>query len=305
MDIEDRDQDPSQIQQMWGVLKTLASTKDEPDDSQPQSKRQKAEHRPTKGKGKGKNRRTPQQSSQTDDLRQIVQTLARLSLRHEDALRGLAMEQDYMLFLSLGPGSIMFKMMQATEEWHLTEPQDRTMPLRIKVLRVMLEELLTRVRKLQTARQEDDLVQTLLKFHYLTPGENSNELRFSFLQWNPTQKALEIDTNRTALTMPYVANQITKILTLLQQQALIIRFGALRPNAQIQQNMNKEQTSTPQVIPWRLSLALSHRHSMEMHSVWQEMTHSGAWQLILGRMRQANLQRTPLASHLGRLLETM
>ena len=88
------------------------------------------------------------------------------------------------------------------------------MPLRIKVLRVMLEELLTRVRKLQTARQEDDLVQTLLKFHYLTPGENSNELRFSFLQWNPTQKALEIDTNRTALTMPYVANQITKNIDL-------------------------------------------------------------------------------------------
>ena len=56
-----------------------------------------------------------------------------------------------MLFLSLGPGSIMMKMMQATEEWHLTEPKDRAMPLRIKVLRVLLEELLSRVRKVYRA----------------------------------------------------------------------------------------------------------------------------------------------------------
>ena len=43
------------------------------------------------------------------------------------------------------------KMMQATEEWHLTEPKDRAMPLRIKVLRVLLEELLSRVRKVYRA----------------------------------------------------------------------------------------------------------------------------------------------------------
>ena len=139
-------------------------------------------------------------------------------------------------------------------------------------------QLLTRVRKLQNARPEDDLVQTLIKFNYLTQGENSNDLRFSYLQWNPTQKAMEKDPDRAALTMQHVATQITKILTLLQQQSLIIRFGALRPNAQIKQNVRKEPTSTPQVVPWRLSLALTHRHSAETRSTWQELTHSGVWQ---------------------------
>ena len=215
------------------------------------------------------------------------------------------MEQDYVLFLSLGPGSIRLKMMQATKEWHLTEPKDRALPLRIKVLRVLLEELMNRVRKLQAARPEDDLVKTLIKFQYLTLGENSNDHRFSFLQRNTTTKALEIHPDRQALTMAHTINLLTKILTLLQQHSIVIRFGALRPNAQIQQNLQKEQSANPQVIPWRLSLAMTHRHSAEMHSAWQEMTHSGVWQLVLGRMRQATLQRTPLATHLGRLLENM
>lgn len=299
----DMEEDQHQVQQMWGVLKVL--TKEEDENSQPQSKRQKAEHTPNKGKGKGKTRRTQTSTPATEDLTHIVKTLARLSLRHEDALRGLAMEQDYMLFLSLGPGSIMVKMMQATEDWHLTEPKDRALPLKIKVLRTLLEELLNRVRKLQAARPEEELVQTLLKFQYLTLGENANDLRFSFMQWNPEKKTLETDTDRQALPMNHVLNQLTKILALLQQHALIIRFGALRPNAQIQQSLNHAQSAQPQVIPWRLTLAMTHRQSAEMHAIWQELAHSGVWQLILGRMRQATHHRTPLASHLGRLLENM
>ena len=42
MDIED--QDPNQFEQMWGVLKIVASTTDGHDASQRQSKRQKADH---------------------------------------------------------------------------------------------------------------------------------------------------------------------------------------------------------------------------------------------------------------------
>ena len=256
---------------MWGVLKVL--TKEENENSQPQSKRQKAERTPNKGKGKGKTRRTQTSTPATEDLTHIVKTLARLSLRHED--------------------------------WHLTEPKDRALPLKIKVLRTLLEELLNRVRKLQAARPEEELVQTLLKFQYLTLGENANDLRFSFMQWNPEKKTLETDTDRQALPMNHVLNQLTKILALLQQHALIIRFGALRPNAQIQQSLNHAQSAQPQVIPWRLTLAMTHRQSAEMHAIWQELAHSGVWQLILGRMRQATHHRTPLASHLGRLLENM
>ena len=255
-----RGTDQNHVQQMRGVLKALTSHMEDEDGSLPQSK---ADRVPTKGKGKGKARKNHHSTQQPEDLRNIVHTLARLSLRHTDALRGLAMDQE-CLFLSPGPGSIMLKMMQATEEWHLTEPKDRTLPRRIKVLRVLLEELMSRVRKLQAARPEDELVQTLIKFQYVTQGENSNDLRFSFLQWNPALKALQIDQERQALTMTHTVNQLTKILTLLQQHSLIIQFGALRPNAQIQQNLHKEQNSSPQVIPWHLSFAMSHRRSAEI-----------------------------------------
>ena len=178
-------------------------------------------------------------------------------------------------------------------------------PLRIKVLHVLLEELLARVQKLQKTPLEDALVKTLLQHQYVTLNDNARELNFPFLHWNPELKKLELNMDQTPLTMTHVTTQLTRILTLLQNHAVIVRFSALRPNAQIQQHMTKLTAATPQVIPWRLSLSMNHKYSLEMHSLWQELAFSGLWQLILGRMRPASLQRTPLAGHLGRMLETL
>ena len=182
---------------------------------------------------------------------------------------------------------------------------DRLIPLRIKVLHVLLEELLARVQKLQKTPLEDALVKTLLQHQYVTLNDNARELNFPFLHWNPELKKLELNMDQTPLTMTHVTTQLTRILTLLQNHAVIVRFSALRPNAQIQQHMTKPTVATPQVIPWRLSLSMNHKYSLEMHSLWQELAFSGLWQLILGRMRPASLQRTPLAGHLGRMLETL
>ena len=121
MDTMDNDQDP--VQEMWGVLKSLTPMEVDPT---PNPKRQRADHQPPKGKGKGKHKSRKDQSHNPQDaeLRPVVQALARLVLRHEDTLRGLAVDQDFMLFLSLGPGSSMVKMMQATDDWHQQAPTD-------------------------------------------------------------------------------------------------------------------------------------------------------------------------------------
>ena len=103
----------------------------------PAAKRQRGDPAPAKGKGKGKNKRSVKQQDNPEDLRPIVQALTRLVLRHEDGLRGLAMEQDFM-FLILGPGTSVVKMMKSTTECHSTPPHKR----------VLLEELLHRAHKL-------------------------------------------------------------------------------------------------------------------------------------------------------------
>ena len=66
------------------------------------------------------------------------------------------------------------KMIKATEEWHLTEPKDRAAPLRIQVLRVLLEELLRRATKLKHAKPEDDLIKTLIQYQCVVMDERQS-----------------------------------------------------------------------------------------------------------------------------------
>ena len=54
---------------------------------------------------------------------------------------------------------------------------------------------------------------------------------------------------RSILSVQHVMTQLTRILSLLQQHSLIIHFGALRPNAQIQQTLNKDHGSNRPVVP--------------------------------------------------------
>ena len=72
------------------------------------------------------------------------------------------------------------KMMKATEEWHLTEPKDKAVPLRIQVLRVLLEDLLHRATKLKHAKPEDDLIKTSIQYQYVVMDEQQ-PLQFTYL----------------------------------------------------------------------------------------------------------------------------
>ena len=57
--------------------------------------------------------------------------------------------------------------------------------------------------------------------------------------------------------------------------------------------------------PWRITLALVHPHANEMRGLWHQLSHSGLWQLVLGRMRSASIHRSPLAQHLGKMLDQL
>ena len=103
----------------------------------------------------------------TPDSRTLLNALTRLVLRHEDTLQCLAMETDFFVFLSAGPGSVLPSMMAQTQTWQQTPTAERTHPLRILVLKTLLEELLKRIQKLQSTASSDPLIQTLLRLNFL------------------------------------------------------------------------------------------------------------------------------------------
>ena len=108
-----------QVQDMWGVLKQIASFHGGrlilPTQSQATESRASASKRQRHGQAQSQR----SAAGQLADLRPITQTMARLA---------------HMLFLSIGQGSSIIKMMQATTERRQTEPKDRVLPLRIKAL---------------------------------------------------------------------------------------------------------------------------------------------------------------------------
>ena len=59
------------------------------------------------------------------------------------------------------------------------------------------------------------------------------------------------------------------------------------------------------IIPWRITVALVHPNANEMRGLWHQLSHSGLWQLVLGRMRPASSHRTPLAQHVGKMPEQL
>ena len=72
-----------------------------------------------------------------------------------------------------------------------------------------------------------------------------------------------------------IQQALTRMLTLLQQEDLIKRFGALRPSQQIQKVMTTDTDKPSAVIPWRITLALANPHSTEMKGLRHQLSHSG------------------------------
>ena len=107
------------------------------------------------------------------------------------------------------------------------------------------------------------------------------------------------------VSLSLALHTVQRMLTLLQNEALIKRFHALRPNQQIQKLIGTDSENPSAVIPWRVTLALTHTYSNELRGLWHQLANTGLWQLILARMRPATMQRPPLAQHLGRMLDSL
>ena len=174
--------------------------------------------------------------------------------------------------------------MTKTMEWHQAPQEERALPLRILILKTMPEELHNRTLKLQSTDSSDPLIQTLVKCF---PDEMGSQ------------------QERGAVSLSLALHTLQRMLTLLQNEALIKRFHALRPNQQIQKLIGTDSENPSAVILWRVTLALTHTYSNELRGLWHQLANTGLWQLILARMRPATMQRSPLAQHLGRMLDSL
>ena len=149
----------------------------------------------------------------------------------------------------------------------------------------MVKTLVDRIGKLKLDQSDDYLIQQLVARGVLTVDR-----RWNYLAWDP--KALTLKpTNREPINSQEMAQILQRLLALSQNQMLVHRFAALRP---------LRQDSLPQdaavAIPWKLDIALRTPEANELWIHIQRLSGNGITQLALLRIRQAGLQRSPLAA---------
>ena len=95
-----------------------------------------------------------------DDLQHLVVQLARICIRQEDMLNSLCQDTAMILHTSTAKDGLVKPLLQIADKWksqRLSQPTSVTSPLRLILLRSLLEELALRVNKLATVPYTDQM----------------------------------------------------------------------------------------------------------------------------------------------------
>ena len=190
-------------------------------------------------------------------------------------------------------GSIMPTLLTQAKEWNqLKEKGEAKMPLRMHMFLQCFQLLAQRAQQLKLDASDDALVQNLRSKGILT-----EDSKWAYLSWD--SQAMMLKPNRM---QPLTSEEIRSLLLeriahLGQQPGVIHKFSALRP---VKQDTLPQDATT--AIPWRLDLSLRSPEASEQFQLLQKLAGNGITQLILLRVRGANLQRSPLANAISQRL---
>ena len=178
------------------------------------------------------------------------------------------------------------------KEWNqLKEKGEATMPLRMHMFLQCFQLLAQRAQLLKLDASDDALVLNLRSKGILT-----EDSKWAYLSWD--SQAMMLKPNRMPpLTSEEIRSLLERIAHLGQQPGVIHKFSALRP---VKQDTLPQDATT--AIPWRLDISLRSPEASELFQLLQKLAGNGITQLILLRVRGANLQRSPLANAISQRL---
>lgn len=217
---------------------------------------------------------------------EVLGTLCRLVLRHEDTINSLLQESQFMLHLAPGPGSVLPLLMDASRTWHQQEV--KTIPLRHLLVQTMIQELERRLKTLMDATPTAALFQDCKSYHLVKDDTNRS---MPFLRWSHQRKCLE-PTEQTCLPITEVHRSLQNIMRLLADHRVTLRFHSLKKVQDTKENQ--------QAVPWIWTVA--QRHDPELWHEVAKLAYHSSWQLIQVRLRPQGLERTPLAKQIQKAM---
>ena len=240
-------------------------------------------------KGEPAQQTHPKTMANNVNLALAMSQLAKLALKLDRDMQLMKKEDTYIFFFgNKGPDSCINLLMQKTETWaqeHQLQRQGQQktpmLPLRLKLMQVVFNTLLTKLDQLATAKEGSDLKTRALQTLVLLPDGTC-----PYLEWDAQARQLKV-SQRKPLTLKHLHQICTDMLEALSDVHLVMRFHSL------------PMTNNKEVTPWRLQL------SMRADQPWQLMQllcHSAIWLTMGGSLKMHSLQQSPLAHQLQKTL---
>ncbi|CAL1130183.1 unnamed protein product [Cladocopium goreaui] len=217
---------------------------------------------------------------------EVLGTLCRLVLRHEDTINSLLQKSQFIVHLATGPGSVLPLLMDASRTWH--QQETKPIPLRHLLVQTMVQELERRLKTLMEATPTAELFQDCKSYHLVKDDTNRS---MPFLRWSHQRKCLE-PTEQACLPINEVHRSLQNILRLLADHRVTLRFHSLKKVQDTKENQ--------QAVPWIWTVA--QRHDPELWHEVAKLAYHSSWQLIQVRLRPQGLDRTPLAKQIQKMM---
>ncbi|CAE7236089.1 Pol [Symbiodinium sp. CCMP2592] len=218
----------------------------------------------------------------TSSSANLVASVARLLLRHEGLLTGLAQNTTWIMFQGTAPPlTPVPAQMRIGEQWQLTKqesPAPLKHPLRTVLFQTWLTELKQRVEELSTdpARRQEALRLQALSEHDT----------FHYKKWNSNLRALESVTDRVPLKVDEVLGLINEAIVLSTLEDALINYN---PTKQLLPDM------TGPTVTFSLVVGLRDPRAFRLWTVIEALSGSGALMLVATTLRRERRSRSQLA----------
>lgn len=244
-------------------------------------KRHKTDHPPPSRRNPRRNNN--QRDQEADQDTNLVRMLSRLVIRHEDTLNVLLQQQQFILHLKGGTGSLIPQMMKSSMEWH--QAQEKTQALRQRLAHLLFTTLLQRAQLLLQAKPEDEIFQNGMKNLLLTEQHT-----FPYLTWCQKSRRLILSKDK-ALEKEELYNLLQQLSDLSANNDHILRFHTMK-------KVPAEQTPAENSsFPWMLTT------SHTMFPVLQRLCYHSIWLLVAVDVKKQSLVRSPLAKQIDQQLQ--
>ena len=232
------------------------------------------------------------QQGQSRGQEDLVQLLAQLCLRQEDALNLMRLDRAFLMsFRTQSPESMLGTLYNISQRWKEQREAGRTdCPLRVALFKCVILELKTRI--MAVAEQPDKLA-ILIKKGWVIQ-EEGKELTWATLMWSQSEQKDIPLPDMGPLPHSDAVKVLDRILNGLDGN-ILQRYHSTRPLS---------QQYAGEMVPFLMEISNRGETPQLVYQSLLSLSNSTVWFMVGARLKTETLKRSPLAQRLQKLVSS-